>query len=110
MTVEQLPPQHGVHVLRVTGELDVLTAQPLHERVTALAHGRPLVLDLTDLTFVDSSGVRAVNRLARTQVASGGLRVVAPRGGRARRVLDIVGFGAGLVVDDLEQALVELRG
>ena len=109
MTVEQLPPQDGVRVLRITGELDVLTAQPLHDRVTAFGDDRPLVLDLTDVTFVDSAAVSVVDRLARTQATRGGLRVVAPPGGRPRRVLDIVGFGAGLVVDDLEHALVELR-
>lgn len=107
MTLEPLPPHNGVRVLRVSGEVDALSAQPLHEYATAVVSDEPLVLDLTDVTFFDSSGVRAVDRLARA--ARSGFRVVAPPGGRARRVLEIVAFGDGLVVDDVDQALTQLR-
>lgn len=109
MTLEPLPPQDGVRILRVSGEVDAVTAEPLHDQATAMVCDGPLVLDLTDVTFFDSSGIRAVNRLARAHTARGGFRVVAPPGGRSRRVLDIVGFGDGLVVDDLEHALTQLR-
>lgn len=107
--MEPLPLQEGVRVLRITGELDVLSAQPLNDQVTALGVNEPLVLDLTDVTFLDSSGVRVLDRLARTHAAHVGFCVVAPPGGRPRRVLDIVGIGHRLVVDDVDQALEQLR-
>jgi anti-anti-sigma factor len=52
-------------VIYVGGELDLLSADRLEAEVTA----RPdtphdVVLDLTDLTFVDSTGIRAFLRLA----------------------------------------------
>ena len=108
MTLEPLPPHHGVRVLRLSGEVDVLSAQRLHEQAVVLLSDEPLVLDLTDVTFLDSSGVQLVDRLARAR-AGGGFRVVAPPGGRPRRVLDIVGFGDGLIADNLDQALTQLR-
>lgn len=107
--MQRCPRDDGVCVLRITGEFDAVSAQPLHDQVTALVGGEPLVLDLTRVTFFDSSGVRVVNRLARTHDERAGFRVVAPPGGRARRVLDIVGFGTGVVTDDVEQALAQLR-
>lgn len=110
MTLEALPPHDGVRVLRVTGELDVLSAQPLYDQVTALVDDEPLVLDLTGVTFLDSSGVHVLDRLARAHCARSGFRVVAPPGGRPRRVLDIVGIGAGVIADSLDQALAQLRG
>lgn len=110
MTVEPLPPQGGVRVVRASGELDVLTARPVQDRVTVLAEDAPLVLDLTEVTFLDSSGVAALNRLARWHEVRGGFRVVAPPGGRPRRVLDVVGFPDVLVVDDAQQGLDQLRG
>ena len=109
MTVEALPSQDGVRILRVTGELDVLSARPLHDEVMALSGNEPLVLDLAAVTFLDSSGVHALNRLAHAWAGRGGLRIVAPPGGRPRRVLELVAFGDGLVADDLEQALAQLR-
>lgn len=108
MTQEPLPPHDGVRVVTLSGEVDALTTQPLHEEATAHVSDEPLVLDLTSVTFFDSSGVRLVDRLARAHAPR--FRVVAPPGGRPRRVLDIVGFGHGLVVDNLEQALDQLRG
>lgn len=105
MTIEVLPPQDGVRVVRLTGEVDVVSTRTPYEE---LGPPGPLVLDLSDVSFFDSSGVRLVDRTARA--LGGALRVVAPRGGRARRVLDLVGYGSGLVADDLEQAVADLRG
>lgn len=109
MTLEPLPPQQGVSVVRVTGELDVLTTRPLHHHVAGAATGQPLVLDLTGVTFFDSSAVQVVNRLARDYAGRAGFRVVAPPGGRARRVLDIIGLGSGIVSDSLDEAVAQLR-
>jgi anti-anti-sigma factor len=46
-------------VVRPIGELDMLTAPALHERIgDVLAEGRTVVVDLGGLTFVDSAGLR----------------------------------------------------
>ncbi|MEU1282598.1 STAS domain-containing protein [Streptomyces sp. NPDC005805] len=53
--------------LHLNGELDLATA-PLFEQATTAAlntHPRHLRLDLTELTFCDQTGLRALHRLAR---------------------------------------------
>lgn len=50
----------GVHAIRLTGELDLATATALQRELDRAEAGDadPIVLDLSGLKFVDSSGVR----------------------------------------------------
>ncbi len=66
-------------VLVVYGEVDAVTAPKLHEALTALvAAGHPRVLvDLANVTFIDSSGLTALVVAHRHLEESGGeLRLV----------------------------------
>jgi anti-sigma B factor antagonist len=97
----------GVRVLRASGELDIAVEPELVARVAELIEGAAgVVLDLTPVTFMDSAGIRLVDRFAR-ECARRDVRfvAVAPAHGRARRVLEIVGFGPPLVVDELSAAI-----
>ena len=73
------------HVLVVHGELDIATAPALCERMTALRdRGRApsTVLDLTDLQFCDSTGLRALlGEVREAEICGGDVRVVAPAHG-----------------------------
>lgn len=93
----------GVRVLHGSGEVDV-TAVPL--ALPALADlvdgARDVVLDLREVTFFDSAGVRLVDRLAQEcSRRHASFHVVAPDGSPARHVLELVGLAAGLAVEDL---------
>lgn len=83
------------------GEVDLATAPALKRealRVFHDAHGR-LILDLSATTFMDLSGARVVNRLARTASALGGqLAIVAVTYG-VRLVLELVPPHRALVTD-----------
>ncbi|MFE9171026.1 STAS domain-containing protein [Streptomyces kebangsaanensis] len=91
--------QGGWSVLRVAGELDLLTSPVLRQRVhEAVAQGRHhLVLDLSDVFFCDSSGVGvliAARRLIRS--CQGRLRLILPArgavdGSHVNRVLGALG-------------------
>jgi anti-sigma B factor antagonist len=60
-------------VVTVTGELDFGTAPGfLDTTQPLLAAGRTVTLDLTDLTFCDSSGLGALVRLHKRAAESGG--------------------------------------
>ncbi|MFJ3337082.1 STAS domain-containing protein [Streptomyces sp. NPDC086766] len=86
-------------VLRVSGELDLVTSPVLRQRVhDAVAQGRHhLVLDLSEVFFCDSSGVGvliAARRLFRS--CQGGLRLILPArgavdGSHVNRVLGALG-------------------
>ncbi|MFF9124470.1 STAS domain-containing protein [Streptomyces sp. NPDC014889] len=86
-------------VLRVAGELDLVTSPVLRQRVhEAVAEGRhDLVMDLSEVFFCDSSGVGvliAARRLIRS--CQGRLRLILPArgavdGSHVNRVLGALG-------------------
>ena len=98
------------HVLSLAGELDVVSVPQVLDRLPDLvSDASAVVVDLREVSFLDSSGVRLLHRLAHTCAAAGtGLRVVAPPECRARRVLDIVGMTL-IVDDDLDAARTALQ-
>ncbi len=78
--------------LRLVGELDVAEAEGLLERATsALPADGDLVLELDELIFIDSSGVRALVTIA-GMLRSGRRLVLADPTPAVRRVLDLVGI------------------
>ena len=89
--VERLP---GEHVVRVKGELDAATAPTLQARLADTverAEGR-IVIDLTEVPFVDSSGLGALVAV-RKRALDGGTPVVlrAPHE-RVRMLLEVTGL------------------
>ncbi|MBM9623901.1 STAS domain-containing protein [Streptomyces zhihengii] len=76
------PPQCEVDhaVLHVTGELDMSTAPSLYRRGTAALSSPDvaLILDLSQLSFCDSSGFNTLLRLRRRAQEARGLALVAP--------------------------------
>ena len=86
------------------GELDLATAPELEQKVLAAVRdgGREVVVDLRELTFMDSTGVRAIVAAHHAAEASGTtLRVVRPRPGSAvLRVIEISGIGEALGLVD----------
>jgi anti-sigma B factor antagonist len=94
----QLTTVGGHPVLDVCGELDLLTAPELAERVEKVLQEAPplLAIDLTATTFLDSSGAREVARAARAAGRTGTLlQVVCPPGNRpVRLVLDLLDLAA----------------
>src|SRR6266516_873279 len=72
----------GYRVLEVGGEVDVYTASQLRERLTTLveAGDRRVVVDLTKVDFIDSTGLGVlVGALRRLRVVDGELRLVCPQ-------------------------------
>src|SRR5690242_5998631 len=73
----------------LSGELDLATADSLFEAVQATLDGHQLVLDFSDLTFVDSTGIRAILRLAQAKHQTVVLRHLPEN---IRRVFTIAGI------------------
>jgi anti-anti-sigma factor len=101
-----------VVLAHLTGELDVAgatgTGERIAEAVPTSAAG--LVVDLTDLEFIDSSGISMLFGLARRLGSRRQqLRVAAPPRGPVSRVLEIVDFErAAPVRPDVETAVADL--
>ncbi|HEX5741461.1 MAG TPA: STAS domain-containing protein [Pilimelia sp.] len=97
--------RHGeVTVLHLSGELDLAVADALADAVAPLLpRDRPLLLDLTEVSFLDSAGVRMLDDvLGEAQRRGIDARIVAPPGAPARFTLFVAGFPAELLCDGLD--------
>jgi anti-anti-sigma factor len=94
------------------GELDILTASELPRTLAALRGREPLrvVFDLSRVTFIDSSGINALVRSARSIEADGGTATFAAPTDKVRRVFDIIHLGEVVtLVDSVDTALARAR-
>jgi anti-sigma B factor antagonist len=81
----------GAQALELVGELDVASAPALRERLAEVATrgGGPLVVDLTDLNFIDSTGLSVLLNAKRRLTRRGrGFAIVCPPG-HVRRILEV---------------------
>ena len=94
MTARDLP---DIHVVALHGELDIVSADGLADALVKLA-GSTLVVDLSGLSFMDSSGIAALV-VARNRILANeqGQLVLTRPGAIVRKALEIVGLGAWIV-------------
>jgi anti-sigma B factor antagonist len=65
--------ERGFVIVAVAGEIDISTVTRLRERLFELADaGRPLIVDLEQITFIDSAGLGALVGASRRALAHGG--------------------------------------
>ena len=88
------PSQRRQVVLLLEGELDVAAAAEAHKRLICveLRPGMDLVLDLSGLTFMDSTGIRFVLQARDHALRHGARLLVVPGSERIMRVLELVGL------------------
>jgi anti-anti-sigma factor len=81
-------------VLRIKGELDAYTAPGVEEHISRLLDGgaRTLVLDLSETTFLDSSGLRAILTAHRRVTEGDGAFALRAPSEPVVRLLDITGL------------------
>jgi anti-anti-sigma factor len=91
------------HVLVVGGELDVSNVGELAAALDAHAPAGAVVVDLTEVTYLDSSTVEALIVRARDGAT---VRLVCPPGSIVRRSLEILGIEHVMpLADTLDAAL-----
>lgn len=107
VSVEERDPAR--FVVTVSGELDLSQAEDLGTRLDALIRpGGIVALDATDLTFMDSTGLRVLLQATAHAAARGaGFRLVAPQAA-VLRVLELSGTTS--VVDTREDLAAALAG
>jgi anti-sigma B factor antagonist len=83
----------GATVARIEGEIDMASAPAIGATVgTAIDRG-PTVLDMTDVEFIDSAGIRMLVELARRAGPEPSpLPLVAPPGSIVRRMVELTGI------------------
>ena len=108
VTVERKQP--GVVVVSLTGEHDLNTAPTLRERLDeALEQGDPMVLNLSEAEFIDSSIIGALlDAQRRAEEAGLGFATALEDGAPpVRRVLQVTGLDASLPVRGSEREAIE---
>ncbi|TXJ79238.1 anti-sigma factor antagonist [Streptomyces lavendulae] len=96
-------------IITVRGELDADTGLALqHQLAGQVVHGRRhLVLDLADVPFMDSSGLRVIIRTVNDmRNVDGSVSLAAPTP-VVRRVLDLTGMGMSCQIFDTADAACE---
>ena len=95
--------QDASEIVMLSGELDMVHAPTVAETLDALADGEhPLIVDLSELTFIDSSGIHAI---LRPRPQQGTVLLVCPPG-NIQRVLSVTKIDRVLsVYETLGEAL-----
>jgi anti-sigma B factor antagonist len=105
-------PREGVVVLAVFGEVDLHVAPSLRERLRAAvdAGDRAVILDLSEVTFVDSMALSViVGAGKRARARESELRLVVPRP-EIRRVFEITLLDRVFPLDESREAALEAVG
>jgi anti-anti-sigma factor len=102
--------EEGATVLAVAGELDLATTPALEEQLELISAGsnsaEPLVLDLSELDFMDSTGLSVLVK-AHQRAQDAGRRFGVIRGRRqVQRLLSLTGVAERMPVADSLQELL----
>jgi stage II sporulation protein AA (anti-sigma F factor antagonist) len=99
-----------VPVATVRGEIDLSNAAEVLERGLESAisdGGRALLLDLSNVSYMDSAGIRALFELAERLTALGSrLVAVVPEEAPIRRVLELADAGTAIALSPTVEAAV----
>lgn len=87
----------GRHLLAAEGELDIATAEQLRRQLAALPVGEPVVLDLADITFIDSTGLALLLSASQAARENGATLMLRHPSMAVRRLIALTGVGEMLV-------------
>jgi anti-anti-sigma factor len=81
----------GSLIVHLSGEIDLSNASRIHRELEVSVAGWPdVVIDLTQIEYLDSQGLRLIRQLINDAEANGtSLQLVAPPSSFARQVLEI---------------------
>ena len=110
MTVEELP--DGVTKAALQGRMDIEGAQAVDMRFSVLGGAkRRLVVDMADLEFIGSMGLRTLMMCARTVNAKGGKMAIANAQPNVLKVLNSISIGDVVSVNpSLDSAVAAVCG
>ena len=99
-------PSNGVCVLSLSGEMDLSNASELVRALGGNVGPGRIIIELSRLTYMDSTGIKQLVALSRTIKAAGGAIVLAAPHPNLARLFEIVNLGELMpVVASLEAAI-----
>jgi anti-sigma B factor antagonist len=102
-------PHDGYHVCRLAGEVDAYTVGEFREALSGITDVKRLIIDLTEVPFMDSAGLGAlIGGIRRVREAEGDVAVVSSTAS-LNRLLHTTGFDRIVpVCETLEDSLTAL--
>jgi anti-sigma B factor antagonist len=87
-------------ILALSGKLDATTAKTFEDRILGVINGgtQRLVVDLSQLDYVSSSGLRVIILAAKRLQTVGGKIVLCSMKDQVRQVFDLAGFSSMLSI------------
>lgn len=100
--VAEVREDEGCWVVALAGELDVASVPDLEDRLDEVVLERPrvVVVDMAEVTFIDSTGLGGLVRSARRVERVGAPLVLRAPGPTVRRVLRLTGVERMLLIED----------
>ena len=99
-------PSNGVCVLSLSGEMDLSNASELVRALGGNFGSGRMIIELSRLTYMDSTGIKQLVGLSRTMKAAGGSILLAAPHPNLARLFEIVNLGELIpIVASLEAAL-----
>jgi stage II sporulation protein AA (anti-sigma F factor antagonist) len=98
-------------VARLSGEIDLSNALEIKAALVVSAGSHVLVVDLSELSYLDSAGVRLLFEIAEQRRSVGKeLRLVVPESTALKRVLLVAGLDGAVPLDPSVSAALASRG
>jgi len=111
LTVSTVQAGEHAYVVSVEGELDLYTTPRLTAELEAIVDGLEVVLDLSGVTFLDSTALGAILLAARRLRDENGALAIVTAEASTKKLLEIVGVDRVVpVFDTPERALEHLVG
>ena len=109
ITVEASEDGASYHILRLVGEVDAYTVGEFREALAGIENVNWLIVDLSEVPFMDSAGLGAlIGGIRRVREAEGDVAVISTTAG-LNRLLHTTGFDRIVpVTESLEEALTAL--
>ena len=104
--------ENNIRLIRLSGRLDIVGVSEIESQFTAHSSGENprLIVDLTDVEFVASIGIRLLTLTAKSVMSRGGRMVMLNPTSDVRDVLELTGIPAIIpVYDTIESAEAVLR-
>jgi anti-sigma B factor antagonist len=100
----------GCEVIRLRGDLDHGNAADIEREIVAVTRALDgVIVDLSAVTFLDSAGLRCLDRVLATFADRGApVRVAVPKSGPVRFTLELTGFLPELMTETVAEAKITL--
>jgi anti-sigma B factor antagonist len=92
---------NGARRVKLTGEFDISGRELADEVLARVADARKIVLDLSELEFIDSMGIHFVVTAHQTAQADGRELTIVRGGPEVDRIFKLVGLGDVLPFEDV---------